>query len=450
MLEEIKGTNKIDEYKKVLEQKNSEINAFISDVFVEGNKEGPYYGIPFAVKDNMNIEGTKTTCASKILKNYNSVYTATVVKKLLEKGFSVIGKTNLDEFAMGSSNEYSAFGPVKNPVDLERVPGGSSGGSAAAVAADMVPFSLGSDTGGSVRQPASFCGVVGYKPSYGILSRYGLTAFASSLDQIGVFSKNVEDVALITDIMKGKDEKDSTTIDFNKSLLENINDEKLEGKKFVVPKFVYNKNADKKIIEHFDKIISMLKSKGAIVDVVDLKELEYSISVYYIVATSEASSNLSRFDGARYGSRTDAEGLTEMYQKTRDDGFGIEVKRRIMMGTFNLSSAYYDAYFSKASKVRKIIEKKMDEILKDYDSFILPTVPVLPPKLNEKLTPLDYYMMDLSTIPANLAGLPAISVPAGKIDNLPFGFQFVGKRFEDQKMLAIANSFEKEIQGEVK
>jgi aspartyl-tRNA(Asn)/glutamyl-tRNA(Gln) amidotransferase subunit A len=250
--------------------------------------------------------------------------------------------------------------------------------------------------------------------------------------------------------MKGKDEKDSTTIDFNKSLLENINNEKLEGKKFVIPKFVYNKNADKKIIEHFDKIITMLKSKGAIVDVVDLKELEYSISVYYIVATSEASSNLSRFDGARYGSRTDAEGLTEMYQKTRDDGFGIEVKRRIMMGTFNLSSAYYDAYFSKASKVRKIIEKKMDEILKDYDSFILPTVPVLPPKLNEKLTPLDYYMMDLFTIPANLAGLPAISVPAGKIDNLPFGFQFVGKRFEDEKMLAIANSFEKEIQGEVK
>lgn len=450
MLEDIKGTNKIDEYKKVLEQKNSEINAFISDAFVEGDKEGPYYGIPFAVKDNMNIEGTKTTCASKILKNYNSVYTATVIKKLLEKGFSVIGKTNLDEFAMGGSNEYSAFGPVKNPVDLERVPGGSSGGSAAAVAADMVPFSLGSDTGGSVRQPASFCGVVGYKPSYGILSRYGLTAFASSLDQIGVFSKNVEDVALITDIMKGKDEKDSTTIDFNKSLLENINNEKLEGKKFVIPKFVYNKNADKKIIEHFDKIITMLKSKGAIVDVVDLKELEYSISVYYIAATSEASSNLSRFDGARYGSRTDAEGLTEMYQKTRDDGFGIEVKRRIMMGTFNLSSAYYDAYFSKASKVRKIIEKKMDEILKDYDSFILPTVPVLPPKLNEKLTPLDYYMMDLFTIPANLAGLPAISVPAGKIDNLPFGFQFVGKRFEDEKMLAIANSFEKEIQGEVK
>lgn len=450
MLNELKGQNKIKEYEKILEQKNDEINAFISKDFIEGNTDGEYYGIPFAVKDNMNIEGTKTTCASKILENYNAVYTATVIKRLLDKGFSVIGKTNLDEFAMGSSNEYSAFGPVKNPLDLERVPGGSSGGSAAAVAADMVPFALGSDTGGSVRQPASFCGVVGYKPSYGILSRYGLTAFASSLDQIGVFSKKVEDVAIITDIMKGKDEKDSTTIDFNKNLFNNIHNEDLEGKKFAIPKVVYNENADKKITEHFDNVVSILKSKGAVVEVVDLKELEYSISVYYIVATSEASSNLSRFDGARYGKRTNADGLTEMYQKTRDDGFGIEVKRRIMMGTFNLSSAYYDEYFSKASKVRKIIEKKMNEILEDYDSFILPTVPVLPPKFSEKLTPLDYYMMDLFTIPANLAGLPAISIPAGTIDNLPFGFQFIGKRYDDDKMLAMANAFEKEIQGEVK
>ncbi|MGM0639866.1 MAG: Asp-tRNA(Asn)/Glu-tRNA(Gln) amidotransferase subunit GatA [Thermotogota bacterium] len=450
MINELKGSNNIEKYQKILEEKNKDLNAFISNDFIEGKKEGEFYGIPFAVKDNMNVEGTKTTCASKILKDYNSVYTATVIKRLLDKGFSIIGKTNLDEFAMGSSNEYSAFGPVKNPVDTERVPGGSSGGSAASVAAGMVPFSLGSDTGGSVRQPASFCGVVGYKPSYGILSRFGLTAFASSLDQIGVFSENIEDTALITELMKGKDENDSTTIDYKKSLTKNINSESIKGKKFAIPKIVYNENADKKITEHFNNIVDILKSKGAQVDLVNLEELEYSVSVYYIVATSEASSNLSRFDGARYGSRTEAEGLTETYQKTRDNGFGIEVKRRIMMGTFNLSSAYYDEYFSKASKVRKIIETKMDNFLEKYDSFILPTAPVLPPKFTEKLTPLDYYMMDMFTIPANLAGLPAISVPAGNIDDLPFGFQFIGKRYDDDKILAIANAFEKEIQGEVK
>jgi aspartyl-tRNA(Asn)/glutamyl-tRNA(Gln) amidotransferase subunit A len=450
MLSELKGKNKIKDYKKILKEKNPEINAFISKDFIEGNSNGEFYGIPFAVKDNMNVLGTKTTCASKILENYNSVYTATVIQRLLDKGFSIIGKTNLDEFAMGGSNEYSAFGPVKNPVDLERIPGGSSGGSAAAVAADMVPFALGSDTGGSVRQPASFCGVVGYKPSYGVLSRYGLTAFASSLDQIGVFSKNVEDAAIITDIMKGKDEKDSTNIDFKKDLFSQINKENLHGKKFVIPKLIYNENVDKKIIKHFDNLVSILKSKGANVEVIDIKELKYSISVYYILATSEASSNLSRFDGARYGLRSNAEGLTKMYQKTRNDGFGIEVKRRIMMGTFNLSSAYYDQYFSKASKVRRIIEKKMNEILEKNDCFILPTAPVLPPKFSEKLTPLDYYMIDLFTIPANLAGLPAISVPAGNIDNLPFGFQFVGKRYDDDKLLAIASAFEREIQGEVK
>jgi len=450
MIKELKGSNSIEKYNSVINEKNNELNAFISKVFIEGNKDGEYYGIPFAVKDNINIEGTKTTCASKILENYDSVYTATVIKRLLHKGFSVIGKTNLDEFAMGGSNEYSAFGPVKNPVDIERIPGGSSGGSAASVAAGMVPFALGSDTGGSVRQPASFCGVVGYKPSYGILSRYGLTAFASSLDQIGIISNNVEDSAIITDIMKGKDDKDSTTIDYDKNICNSINKENLKGKKFIIPKFIYNENADKRVIEHFTKIVELLKNKGAEIDIIDLKELEYSVSVYYIIATSEASSNLSRFDGARYGSRTQAEGLNEMYRKTRDDGFGIEVKRRIMMGTFNLSSAYYDEYFSKASKVRKIIETKMNEYLGKYDAFILPTSPVLPPKFTEELTPLDYYMMDIFTIPANLAGLPAISVPAGNIDELPFGFQFIGKKYEDDKLLSLANAFENEIQGEVK
>ncbi|MDN5343606.1 MAG: aspartyl-tRNA(Asn)/glutamyl-tRNA(Gln) amidotransferase subunit [Oceanotoga sp.] len=438
MLNDLKGKKVIDDYKKIIEDKNEDINAVISQDIVYGNSNGDYYGIPFLVKDNINILNTSMTCSSKILKDYRSVYTATVVERLINRGFSVIGKTNMDEFAMGGTNEYSVYGPVKNPLDLNRVSGGSSGGSAAAVSCGMVPFALGSDTGGSVRQPASFCGVVGFKPSYGVLSRYGLTAFGSSLDQIGVLAKDVFDVALITDIMKGKDEKDSTTISFEENLMEYLNKD-FSDIKIAIPSIVYDKIQDENVKKAFDNAVNKIKANKVTIDIVDIPEMEYSVAAYYIIAPSEASSNLSRFDGARYGNRIDGEGLTDMYKNTRNNGFGIEVKRRILMGTFTLSSAYYDAYFSKAMKVRNLIKTKIEEIFKEYDFILTPTAPVLPPKFDEKLSPLDRYLMDIFTIPANFAGTPAISVPFGNIDHLSFGIQFMGRRLEDAKLLGFAN-----------
>lgn len=439
-IEELLGKNTIESSLNKILESDKEINSVLRIEKVEGNRDGKYYGVPFLVKDNILIKGTKTTNASKILENYDSPYTATAVEKLLNAGFSVIGKTNMDEFAMGNTNEKSAFGPVKNPRDISRVPGGSSGGSAAVVAAEYVPFSLGSDTGGSVRQPASFCGVVGFKPSYGMISRYGLTAFSSSLDQIGVFANNVKDVALVTEIMKGKDIKDSTTIKHNVNLTENLEFD-LSKAKVCIPKIVYNENIGEDIKEKFELSIKFLKDKRAKVDVIDLPELEYSVAVYYIVAPSEASSNLARFDGIRYGLRKEVPGLSEMYRSTRESGFGIEVKRRIMMGTFNLSSAYYDQYFAKAAKVRKLMSEKLYKVLNDYDVIVTPTSPVLPPKLGERLSPLEYYLMDIFTIPANLSGLPGISIPFGSINNLPFGVHFMGQKMKDEALLSFSNTF---------
>jgi len=442
MIEENSGKNVIEKYKKTAEEKNKEINAVLSFCNITGNTEGKYYGIPFFVKDNIVIDGTVTTCASKILENYKAPYTATAVKKLLEKGFTVIGKTNMDEFAMGGTNENSAFGPVRNPVNMNKIPGGSSGGSAAAVAAGMAPFALGSDTGGSVREPASFCGVVGFKPTYGTISRYGLIAFGSSLDQIGVISEEVCDAALITDIMSGKDEKDSTTLNREFSIYEDYQNETKENKLYsiAVPDIVFSEGIDEEIKKRMKNIISKLKNKDYNVDIVSIPELKYSVSVYYVIAPSEASSNLSRFDGVRYGLRDSKEGLVETYRNTRGKGFGLEVKRRVLMGTFTLSSAYYDAYFSKASKVRNIISEKMNKCLEKYDAILTPTAPVLPPDIGEKLSPLSYYLMDLFTIPANLSGLPAVSVPAGKINGLPFGIHFTGKKYEDGKLLALSET----------
>ncbi len=442
-IDDLVGNNVIEESIKRIYEKDKEINSVLRIEKVEGNKEGNYFGVPFLVKDNILVKGTKTTNGSKILENYNSPYTATAVEKLLKAGFTVLGKTNMDEFAMGNTNEHSAFGPVKNPKDLTRVPGGSSGGSAASVAAGYVPFSLGSDTGGSVRQPAAFCGVVGFKPSYGMISRYGLTAFSSSLDQIGVLANNVKDVRTVTEIMKGKDSKDSTTLDHNKDLVKDV-DIDLSQAKICVPKVIYNENVDDNLIKQFESAINFLRSKGAIVDVKDIPELEYSVAIYYIVAPAEASSNLSRYDGVKYGLRNHALGLNKMYKSTREVGFGMEVKRRIMMGTFNLSSLYYDQYYSKASKARKLLSNKMKEILNDYHLIMTPTSPVLPPKIGEKLKPLEYYLMDIFTIPANLTGSPAISIPFGDVQGLPFGIQFIGRYMKDEELLTIAGNFFKE------
>ena len=439
MLKKLIGKNTIQEYVEKIEEKNKELNAVLRIEKVEGNKDGRYHGIPFLVKDNIQIEGTKLTCGSKMLEDYNSVYTATAMKNLLNAGFSVIGKTNMDEFAMGSSNENSAYGPVKNPLNTEKIPGGSSGGSAAAVAAGMAPFAIGTDTGGSVRQPAALCEVVGYKPSYGMISRYGVVAFGSSLDQIGVLSTTVEDAAIVVETMKGKDENDSTTVE-HKTELTSLFGENIEGKRIAIPKIVYSEGVEEKVLKEFENAVNILKENGAVVEEVDIPELKYAVSVYYIIAPSEASSNLSRFDGVRYGLRREEKGLSALYNKTRDEGFGIEVKRRILMGTYTLSSAYYDAYFSKASKVRKLMADKINSVLENYDLILTPTSPILPPKIGEELTPLEYYLMDIFTIPANLVGLPAISVPFNHI-----GIQFIGKRLKDEEMLAVADAFEKKV-----
>jgi len=448
MLDEFVGKNIIDESIQSLEEKNKLINAVIRKQLVKGSEDGKYYGIPFLVKDNMEVEGTVTSCCSKILENHVSTYTATAVQKLLDQGFSIIGKTNMDEFAMGGANENSIYGPVRNPHDHQRVSGGSSGGSAGSVAAGIAPFALGSDTGGSIREPASFCGIVGYKPSYGMISRYGLIAFGSSLDQIGVLSRSVYDSAKVVDMMKGKDKKDSTSIDYKKDLTARFG-RKLEGLRVAVPDIVFSQEIPQEIKEAFSSSLELLKKCGATVIPVSIPELKYVVSVYYIIAPAEASSNLSRFDGVRYGLRNEKDNLIDTYMSTRQDGFGAEVKRRIMMGTFTLSSAYYDAYFSKASKVRRVITEKINKVFEDSDVFFMPTSPALPPKVGEKLSILSYYLLDMFTIPANLAGLPAISVPYCKIGNLPFGVQFMGKRFMDDEMLAVADAFEKEVKCNV-
>ncbi|HEU23863.1 MAG: Asp-tRNA(Asn)/Glu-tRNA(Gln) amidotransferase GatCAB subunit A [Mesoaciditoga sp.] len=428
--------NAINKIKKI----DPKIKACISTPVVNG-KDGMLKGIPFAVKDNMEVVGTRTTCASKILENYVSPYTATAVQKILDKGATLVAKTNMDEFAMGASTEYSAFFTTKNPLDPERVPGGSSGGSAAAVASGMVPFALGSDTGGSIRQPASFCGLVGYKPTYGLVSRYGLVAFASSLDQIGPITQNVRDAALIGEIIFGRDPKDSTTVEKNLSLLKEI-ENSIKNFKFAVPKeFVRDLNPDVKKI--FEESIDRFKKMDVKIEEVSIPSLKYSVAVYYIIAPAEASSNLARYDGIRYGLSVEGKSIDEVYMKTKDEGFGREVKRRIMIGTFTLSATYYDAYFDKAQRTRAKIVDEMNKIFDSYDAIIGPTTPNVAFKIGQLSSPLEYYLQDIYTIPANLAGLPAVSLPMGKIGNMPVGLQIMCKRFEDDKMLRIARNYEK-------
>jgi aspartyl-tRNA(Asn)/glutamyl-tRNA(Gln) amidotransferase subunit A len=407
-----------------------------------------FTGIPIAIKDNICTDGIATTCGSRILSNYIPVYDATVIERLKPQDYLLAGKANMDEFAMGSSNENSSFGPVKNPWDTERVPGGSSGGPAAAVAAGMAICSLGSDTGGSIRQPASLCGVVGLKPTYGLVSRYGLVAFASSLDQIGPLTRDVGDSARLLNVIGGWDEMDSTSIkddapDYTQYLVEDI-----KGLRIGVPKELMVAEIDSEVKEAVFSVLKLAEHAGAIIEQISLPSLEYALDVYYIIAPSEASSNLSRFDGVRYGYRDPgASTLRDMYKKSRAEGFGAEVKRRIMIGTYSLSAGYYDAYYEKAQRVRTLIIDDFKSAFDKYDVLISPTSPTTAFRIGEKADdPLRMYLSDICTIPVNLAGLPAISIPAGLSDDgLPIGLQIIANTLREDNIFRTAYTLEKAI-----
>src|SRR3990167_11521732 len=440
----------LSHYSNKIGLENKKLNAYLSTLDFQNSKfkiqNSSLAGVPAAIKDNMLIDGTVATAGSKILENYTSAYDATVIDKLKKAGVQFLGKTNMDEFAMGSSVENSAFGQTKNPHDLERVPGGSSGGSAAAVAADLCVFALGSDTGGSVRQPASLCGVVGLKPTYGRVSRHGLIAMASSLDQIGPITKNVYDAALVLGIIAGTDKFDSTTVprevpDFTKNLDKNI-----KGLKVGVPKEFFGEGLDKEVKEKIEETISKLKNLGAEIIEISLPNFEYALATYYIIVPSEVSSNLARFDGIRYGnSSKDAKTLLNTYLESRSEGFGAEPKRRIMLGTYALSSGYYDAYYLKAQKVRALIKKDFDDAFQKVDVIVGPTAPHTAFKLGEKISdPLSLYMEDIYTVPVNLTGLPGISIPCGNgtISGMPIGFQIIGRSFDEETVLRVSYQLE--------
>lgn len=409
-----------------------------------GGQRGILFGLPIGIKDNIVTEGLKTTCASKFLSNYNPIYDATVVGKLRDAQAVTIGKLNMDEFAMGGSNENSAFHPTFNPWSLEHVPGGSSGGSAAAVAAGEVYFALGSDTGGSIRQPAAYCGIVGLKPTYGLVSRYGLVAFASSLDQIGPLTKNVEDSAYLLQAIAGYDPNDSTSAkvdipDYISSLSGDV-----KGLRIGVPKEYLGQGVDPAVKEKVLEALKVLEGLGAVWEEVSMPHSEYAVATYYLLASSEASSNLARFDGVRYGVRSDnARNLLDVYHMSRSEGFGAEVKRRIMLGTYALSSGYYDAYYLKAQKVRTLIKQDFDQVFANYDVIIGPTAPTTAFKIGEQTEdPLTMYLNDILTIPVNLAGVPAISVPCGFVNGLPVGLQIIGKALGESTILRVAHAFE--------
>lgn len=407
-------------------------------------ERGPLFGLPIGVKDNIVTEGLETTCASKILEGFNPIYDATVVQKLRDAGMITVGKVNMDEFAMGSANENSSIKPVHNPWNFNHVPGGSSGGSAAAVAAGEVPFTLGSDTGGSIRQPAAYCGVVGMKPTYGRVSRYGLVAFASSLDQIGPITRNVRDNALLLEAISGVDANDSTSAnvevpDFAAQLTGDI-----KGLKVAVPKEYLGEGVSAGVKAQVQAAIDKLKELGATVDEVSLPHSKYALAAYYILSSSEASSNLSRFDGIRYGFRAEADNLEDLYLQTRAQGFGDEVKRRIMLGTYSLSAGTYDAYYKKAQQVRTLIKQDFDEVFKSYDVIVGPTTPTTAFKLGENIeNPMTVYANDILTVPINLAGVPAISIPCGFDGDLPVGLQIIGNYFEEGTVYRVADAFER-------
>ena len=410
-----------------------------------GELTGPLAGVPVAIKDNMCTEGLLTTCSSKILSNFVPTYTATAVEKLIEAGAVIIGKTNMDEFAMGSTSETSYYGATKNPWDLDRVPGGSSGGSAAAVSSEEIPYALGSDTGGSIRQPAAFCGVTGIKPTYGRVSRYGLIAYGSSLDQIGPIAKDVRDCATILEIICQHDDKDSTSYkdaasDFTSALVDDV-----KGMKIGIPSDYLAEGIEPEIKDAILAAAKVLEDKGAIVEEFSLGMVEYAIPAYYIIASAEASSNLERFDGVKYGYRTpEYTDLHNMYKKTRSEGFGAEVKRRIMLGSFVLSSGYYDAYYVKALKTKALIKKAFDDAFDKYDVILGPVAPTTALKCGESLSdPLKMYLGDIYTVSVNLAGLPGISLPCGyDKDGLPIGLQLLGQTFDEKSIIRAAYAYE--------
>lgn len=416
----------------------------------EGTLTGPLAGVPFAIKDNLCTEGIRTTCASKILSNFVPAYSAEAVANLERAGAVIIGKTNMDEFAMGSTTETSYFGDTRNPKNTEHVPGGSSGGSAAAVAAGECFAALGSDTGGSIRQPASHCGVVGMKPTYGTVSRYGLVAYASSLDQIGPLTKDVTDCAAVLEAIASHDAKDSTSMmredtDFTLALVKDV-----KGMRIGIPKDYFTEGLDSEVKEAVLAAAKVLEAQGAVLEEFDLSLVEYAIPAYYTIAMAEASSNLERFDGVKYGYRTeDAKDLHAMYKKSRSEGFGAEVKRRIMLGSFVLSSGYYDAYYLKALKAKALIKKAFDHAFAKYDLILGPVAPTTAPKLGESLSdPLKMYLSDIYTIAVNLAGLPAISVPCGEDKKgLPIGLQLIGDCFSEKKLIQAAYTYEQCKEG---
>ncbi len=408
-------------------------------------ERGPLFGLPIGVKDNIVTEGLETTCASKILEGFMPIYDATVVKKLREAGMVTIGKLNMDEFAMGSSNENSAYKTTKNPWDLNRVPGGSSGASAAAVAAGEVPFSLGSDTGGSIRQPAAYCGVVGMKPTYGRVSRFGLVAFASSLDQIGPITRNVRDNALLLEAIAGVDANDSTSADVPVPNYAAALNGDIKGLKIAVPKEFLAEGVQEAARQSVLDALEVLKGLGATVEEVSLPHSKYALAAYYILSSSEASSNLSRFDGIRYGFRAEGvKNLMELYKETRAQGFGDEVKRRIMLGTYSLSAGTYDAYYKKAQQARTLIKQDYDKIFEEYDVIVGPTAPTAAFQIGQNIDdPMTMYANDILTIPINLAGVPAISIPCGFDGDLPLGLQIIGKHFDEETIYRTAYAYEK-------
>ncbi|MET4654063.1 aspartyl-tRNA(Asn)/glutamyl-tRNA(Gln) amidotransferase subunit A [Exiguobacterium sp. PvP048] len=451
---EVKVSELVQESFDRIDRVDGNIGAFLSlneDAFEQAKRmdeiakheANPLFGLPIGVKDNIVTKGMTTTCGSKFLENFEPAHDATVVERLHEAGSVTIGKLNMDEFAMGSSNENSAYKPVRNPWNTKHVPGGSSGGSAAAVAAGEVLFSLGSDTGGSIRQPAAYCGVVGLKPTYGLVSRYGLVAFASSLDQIGPLTRTVEDNAYLLSAIAGHCDMDSTSANVNPTDYTQALTGDIKGLKIAVPKEYFGEGISEGVKENIRAAIKKLESLGATVDEVSLPNSKYALATYYLLASSEASSNLARFDGIRYGVRAEADALEDVFKYSRAQGFGDEVKRRIMLGTYALSSGYYDAYYKKAQQARTLIKQDFDQVLANYDVIIGPTAPTPAFELGaQNDDPVTMYANDILTIPINLAGVPAISVPAGLVDGLPVGLQIIGKHFDEATIYRAAHAFE--------
>lgn len=442
-----------------IEKINDRINAYLTltredaleqarradEMITKGKKPSELSGIPLAIKDILCTQGVRTTCGSGILANYIPPYDATVIQRLKAQEAVLLGKTNMDEFAMGSSTENSYFGPTKNPWALDRVPGGSSGGSAAAVAADACIGALGSDTGGSIRQPASFCGIVGLKPTYGRVSRYGLVAFASSLDQVGPLAKDIEDCAILMNTICGFDPRDSTSVnvevpDFKRALVRDV-----RGMRIGIPREYFIEGMDSDVENAIENSIGLFKKWGATCSEISLPHTDYALAAYYIICTAEASSNLARYDGVRYGHRTGGyKGIVDMYRKTRTEGFGPEVKRRIMLGTYALSAGYYEAYYRKAAQVRTLVKQEFDEAFKDIDVVLTPNSPTPAFQIGEKTAdPLQMYLMDVFTIPVNMAGIPGISIPCGfSRQGLPIGLQLLGRPFDEETIIRAAYTFE--------